>query len=164
MAEVLQPRHFHDWGKLLLAFVMLWAYFCYSQFLITWSGNLPEEIHWFEHRLHHGWQFLALALVLFHFAFPFALLLSRNLKRNARRLVTVAGLMLVMRWADLVWQAEPAFDEHNLAFAWMYLVAPVAIGGLWLFYFLRQLQGRPLLPVSDPFLPEAIAKEALAHE
>ncbi|HYG62269.1 MAG TPA: hypothetical protein VEL74_06790 [Thermoanaerobaculia bacterium] len=164
MSQVLQPRHFHDWGKLLLAFVMLWAYFCFSQFLITWAGNLPEEIHWFEHRLHHGWQYVALALVLFHFALPFALLLSRPLKRNAGRLIMVATVMLIMRWVDLVFQTEPSFEEQSLAFGWMYLVAPLAIGGLWLFYFLRQLQGRPLLPVSDPFLPEAIAKEALAHE
>lgn len=149
-------RHFHDYGKLLLAFTMLWAYFSFSQFLIMWSGNLPEEIHFYLERFHHGWGFVALALVVFHFALPFVLLLSRNLKRSGRTLVRVAGLMLFMRLVDLVWQVEPAFHEQNPAMYWMYLAAPVGIGGIWLFFFLRELRKRPLLPVNDPYLPEAL--------
>lgn len=154
--RVFYPRHFHDYGKLFLAFVMLWAYFSFSQFLITWSGNLPEEIHFFLERFHHGWGAVALALVVLHFALPFMLLLSRDLKRHAGRLAGVAALMLVMRWVDLLWQVEPAFQERNPAMYWMYLAAPVAIGGLWLFFFLRELRKRPLLPVNDPYLPEAL--------
>jgi hypothetical protein len=156
--RVLHPRLFHDYGKLMLAFVMLWAYFSFSQFLIMWAGNLPEEIHFYLHRFQHGWGAVSLALVLFHFALPFVLLLSRDLKRNAGRLVWVAGLMLVMRWVDLVWQVEPAFDpeQRNPAMYWMYLAAPVAVGGLWLAYFLRELRSRPMLPVNDPYLPEAL--------
>jgi hypothetical protein len=159
MARVYRPQHFHDWGKLLLAFVMLWAYFTFSQFLITWSGNLPEEIGWYLHRLRGGWQFLALLLVVFHFALPFVLLLSRDLKRNARTLATVAVLMLVMRWLDLVWQVEPSFETQSFVHYWLYLAAPVAIGGLWLYVFIGQLKQRPLLPVNDPYLPEALAHE-----
>lgn len=154
--RVLYPRHFHDYGKLFLAFVMLWAYFSFSQFLITWSGNLPEEIHFFLERFHRGWGAVALALVVLHFALPFVLLLSRDLKRHAGRLAAVAGLMLVMRWVDLLWQVEPAFQERNLAMYWMYLAAPIGIGGLWLFFFLRELRKRPLLPVNDPYLAEAL--------
>jgi hypothetical protein len=156
--RVLHPRLFHDYGKLLLAFVMLWAYFAFSQFLIMWSGNIPEEIHFYLHRFHHGWGAVALSLVVLHFALPFVLLLSRDLKRDASRLVWVAGLMLVMRWVDLVWQVEPAFDpkQQNPAMYWMYLAAPIAIGGLWLAYFLRELRSRPMLPVNDPYLPEAL--------
>lgn len=157
MSHVIQRRHFHDWGKLMLAFTMLWAYFCYSQFLITWAGNLPEEIEWYLHRLSHGWQYVALALVLFHFAMPFALLLSRDLKRNGQMLGRVALFMLFIRLVDLVWQAEPSFHEHAPAFYWLYLAAPLAIGGIWLFLFVRELRKRPLLPVNDPYLPEALA-------
>ncbi|HEX3130640.1 MAG TPA: hypothetical protein VH394_25100 [Thermoanaerobaculia bacterium] len=158
MDRVLHPRLFHDYGKLMLAFVMLWAYFSFSQFLIMWAGNLPEEIHFYLHRFQHGWGAVSLALVLFHFALPFVLLLSRDLKRDAGRLVWVAGLMLVMRWIDLVWQVEPAFDpkQQSPAMYWMYLAAPIAIGGLWLAYFLRELRSRPMLPVNDPYLPEAL--------
>ena len=78
MAEVITHRHLHDMGKLVLALVMVWAYFSFSQFLIIWAGNLPEEIPWYIARLNHGWQFVALALVFGHFALPFSLLLSRD--------------------------------------------------------------------------------------
>jgi hypothetical protein len=159
MDAILQPRHFHDLGKLLLAFVMLWAYFSFSQFLIIWSGNLPEETHWFDHRTHGGWGFVALLLVVFHFALPFVLLLSRDLKRKASVLGGVALLMLGMRWVDLLWQVEPAFEHGSAAFFWLYLTVPAAIGGLWLFAFVRELKKRPLLPVNDPYFPEAIAHE-----
>jgi hypothetical protein len=157
MSRVLQPRHFHDWGKLFFAFVMLWAYFSFSQFLIIWAGELPEEISFYLPRMRGAWGGLFLAIVLFHFLLPFLLLLSRDLKRNARRLVWVAGLMLVMRWLELVWQVEPAFHEHNAGFYWLYLVAPLAVGGFWFAWFLRELKSRPLLPINDPYLPEAIA-------
>ena len=163
MDRVLAPRHFHDWGKLFLAFVMLWAYFSFSQFLIIWSGNLPEETTWYVTRLEHGWGWIALALVLFHFALPFVLLLSRDLKRHARLLAGVAGSMLVMRFVDLYWQVEPAFHEGAFSFSWMYLVTPVAIGGLWLWWFLRELAKRPLLPINDPDLAEAVGHGTSAH-
>jgi hypothetical protein len=154
--RVLHPRLFHDYGKLFFAFVMLWAYFSFSQFLIMWSGNLPEEISFYLHRFEHGWGLVALALVIFHFALPFVFLLSRDLKRNAGRLVWIAGLMLVVRWLDLLWQVEPAFHEQNPAMYWAYLAAPVGIGGLWLWLFLRELRKAPLLPVNDPYLAEAL--------
>jgi hypothetical protein len=159
MAAVIQPRHFHDWGKLLFAFVMLWAYFSFSQFLITWAGNLPEETSFYLPRMAGGWGVLALVIVVFQFFLPFGLLLSSDLKRNGRVLAMVAGAILVMRWLDYVWQVEPAFHERHAAFAWLYLAAPVAIGGVWVFFFVRELKKRPLLPLHDPYLPEAISHE-----
>ena len=159
MERVLTPHYFHDYGKLMLAFVMLWAYFSFSQFLIIWSGNMPEEIVWYVRRIHGGWGWIALALVVFHFALPFALLLSRDLKRSARRLGAVALAMLVMRWIDLFWQVEPAFHHGDFAFSWLYPVALLAVGGLWLAAFVAELKKRPLLPIQDPYLPEAIAHE-----
>jgi hypothetical protein len=163
MAGIFQPRHFHDWGKLLFAFVMIWTYFSWSQFLITWAGNLPEEIAFFLPRIHGGFGWVALAIVLFHFTVPFALLLSRDLKRNGRTLAMVALLLLFMRWVELFWQVEPAFHglhasaANHAAFYWLYLTAPLFIGGFWLFFFARTLKTRPLLPIHDPYLPEAIA-------
>jgi len=159
MEKVLTPHYFHDYGKLMLAFVMLWAYFSFSQFLIIWSGNMPEEIVWYVRRTHGGWGWIALALVAFHFALPFALLLSRDLKRSARRLGAVALGMLVMRWIDLFWQVEPAFHHGDFAFSWLYPAALLALGGLWLAAFVAELKKRPLLPIHDPYLPEAIAHE-----
>jgi hypothetical protein len=163
MPGVIQPRHFHDWGKFLFAFVMIWTYFSWSQFLITWAGNLPEEISFFLPRIHGGFGWVALAIVLFHFTVPFALLLSRDLKRNGKMLAMVALLLLFMRWVELFWQVEPAFHgphahaANNPAFFWLYPAAALGIGGFWLFFFARTLKSRPLMPVQDPYLPEAIA-------
>lgn len=158
LAGLLGRRHFHDYGKLLLAFVMVWAYFVVSQFLIIWSGNLPEETFWYAKRFHGTWGGLALLLVFLHFAMPFALLLSRDLKRNAARLAIVATLLLVARWLDLVWQVWPSVEGEVLPWLWIDLAALVGFGGIWVFLFVMQLQGRPLLPVNDPGLPEALGE------
>ncbi len=105
--RILGPEQLHDYGKLMLAFTMVWAYFSFSQWLIIWAGNLPEEITWYLDRIHGGWQTVALALVFLQFALPFLLLLSRDLKRDARKLVPVALLVLVMRYVDLYWMVAP---------------------------------------------------------
>lgn len=167
LGEVYQPRHLHDHGKLLLAFVMLWAYFSYSQFLITWSGNLPEEISWYLHRLRGGWQFVVLFVVVFHFVLPFVLLLSRNLKRHAGKLMFVALVVLVMRTVDLFWLIAPSHavfpEAHGAAAGAMrvfgyalYFIAALGIGGVWFWYFARQLKTRPLLPLGDEGLENAL--------
>lgn len=156
MSDAVTAGHFHDLGKLTLAFVMLWAYLSFSQFLIIWSGNLPEETPYYIKRLTGGWQYFQLALILFHFALPFFLLLSRSRKRSGARLVKVAGLILVMRFVDLYLQIIPAGHHAELHFSWMDLAAPIGIGGLWLSAFLRQLESRPVLPVRDPHFAEAL--------
>lgn len=163
MSRVLARRHFHDYGKLFLAFLMLWAYFSFSQFLIIWAGNLPEETVWYVRRIRGGWQWVALSLVVLHFVLPFLLLLSRDLKRAPRLLARVAALLLLMRWVDLFWQVEPAFDEGRFTFHWLFPVALLGVGGLWLAAFFRELKRRPLLPVNDPYLADAVAPEAAGH-
>jgi hypothetical protein len=157
MDEALQPGTVHDLGKLLLAFTMLWAYVNFSQFLIVWSGNVSEETPFYIQRLHGGWGVIAVVLVLFHFALPFALLLSRPLKRNAGRLAMVAGLMLVMQLVDLFWLLGPDLLTHGhghaaLQLHWMDLAAALGLGGLWLFLFARQVRVRPVLPLGEPTL------------
>lgn len=163
MSEALQPRHFHDYGKLLLAFVMLWSYFAISQFLIIWSGDLPEEISFYRVRLSPAWKLLALALVLFHFALPFVLLLSRELKRDPRPLARIALLLIVMRWVDLYWLVAPALHPDGLGIRtlWLDVATTVALLGIWVFLFTRELGARALLPVNDSGLPAAL--EAAAH-
>ncbi len=163
MDEHLQPRHFHDYGKLLLAFVALWAYMQLSQLIIIWSGNLPEEVTFYISRTEGGWKWLSIALVLGHFVLPFAMLLSRDLKRDARRLGRVALLLLVMRWFDIYWFAAPAFGhgegEHGLHFHWLDLATVVGLGGLLFALYLRELAKRPMLPVFEPYLKEALEDE-----
>jgi hypothetical protein len=151
--EIIRAGQFHDLGKLLLAFLMLWAYFSFSQFLITWSGNLPEEIPWYLRRLGGGWQWIALGLVAFHFVLPFAVLLSRDVKQKARALATIASALVVLRFADLFWTIAPAFHPERLAIHVLDVAAALAVGGVWLAVFVRSLEGRPLLPLNDPSLP-----------
>jgi hypothetical protein len=159
MSKIVTPQNFHDLGKLMLAFVMLWAYFSLSQFLITWAGNLPEELPWYLRRLNTEWRWVGLALALFHFALPFALLLSRDLKRRANRLVWVAGLVIVMRMIDTVWMVAPEFHgEGGLADKAAVLadfLVIVGIGGIWVWFFLGRLKSRPLMPLHDPLVAKA---------
>ena len=158
LSGVLQPRHIHDLGKLLLAFVMLWAYFQFSQLLIIWSGNQPEEITFYYSRLHSQWGVVAVIVVIFHFFVPFFLLLSRDLKRNPKLLPAVAIWLIFMRLVDLYWYTRPQFTPSALPTIWD-LGAALALGGLWFFFFARQLKQLPVLPVGDPNLEEAIANE-----
>lgn len=155
MAGILTPRIFHDQGKLLLAFTMLWAYFSVSQFLITWQGDLPEEVIWYEHRFAGGWNYVAIALALLHFALPFLLLLSRPLKRSRGMLSAVALLLLAVHWLDYHWQVAPHF-HHHASVAWLDFATLAAIGGLWLWFFVTLLRRRPVVPFNDPYLPEAL--------
>ncbi len=159
LAAFVKKKHFHDLGNLLLAFVSLWAYMSVSQFLIIWSGNLPEEIPWYLHRSHGGWDWLVLFVVIFHFAVPFALLLLRRNKRRANILVKIAFGIALMRLVDLFWVIAPNFHPHGISVHWLDLVAPAGIGGIWLAFFFYNLKGRALLPINDPRLSEAAAHE-----
>ena len=163
MKNVAGHFHFHDLGKLLLALVMLWAYFAFSQFLIIWSGNLPEEISWYLPRINGVWGGIALAVVILHFAFPFLFLLSRSLKRDPSKLVIVAVLILVMRIVDLFWMIAPNFYEH-FHISFLDIVAPIAIGGLWLSAFSWQLSKRALIPINDPQLETVLEQARAGHE
>ena len=156
LAGFLQARHVHDLGKLLLTFVMLWAYLAFSQLLIIWSGNLSREIPWYLHRWDGGWQWVGLALILFHFLVPFFLLLSRELKRSGPALARVALLVLFMRAVDLFWLIAPEFSPRQISLHWMDVAGLFAMGGFWIALFASQLQRRPLLPVADPHFSEAL--------
>jgi hypothetical protein len=148
MSELLTPEHVHDHGKFMLTFIMVWAYFSFSQWLIIWAGNLPEEITWYMRRVHGGWEYVGLFLVLFHFAGPFVRLLSRPFKRDITRLAWLAAWLLLMRYVDLFWIIEPNFSK-TLSLTWLDVVVPVAIGGLWLWFFFRNLSSMPLVPAYD---------------
>lgn len=143
-SAILKPKEIHDHGKLMLTFVMLWAYFSFSQLLITWAGNLPGEITWFTRRMYHGWEYVGLFLVLFHFAVPFALLLSRPLKRNPNRLVKVAIWLMIARYVDLYWYIEANFKQSFFV-TLPDILLPIAIGGLWVWLYFRNLRKHPLL-------------------
>jgi hypothetical protein len=155
-SHYIQERHLHDLGKLLFAFNMLWAYFSFSQLLIIWSGNQPEEITFYHERLQGAWGFVAVGVLLLHFFIPFLVLLSHDIKRNRRLIPIVACWMIAMRVLDIFWLTRPEFTTHALPNLWD-VVAVLGLGGLWFWYFAGQLKRRPLLPLGDPKLEEAIA-------
>ena len=157
LSEFLGGRILHDLGKMLFAFTMFWAYVNFSQYLIVWSGNLPEEISWYLARFRGGWGWVGAAVLVFHFVLPFLLLLSRRANRNPRTLTLAAGLLVVMRFVDVAWLVLPAFSAGALRVHWMDLAVPIGLGGVWLSFFARNLATPPLLPVHDPGFEEALA-------
>jgi hypothetical protein len=158
-------RYLRDLGTLMFAFVMLWAYMCFSQYLIIWSGNLPEETPFYIVRGKGVWGWVGLAILLFHFALPFSLLLSREVKRQTKTMTAIAGLVIVMRLVDLFWYIGPAggHGEHALDVpfhvSWIDLAAPLGIGGIWISMFLKHLGSHSLMPMRDPLLEETFKVE-----
>jgi hypothetical protein len=140
---------FYDWGKLLLAFTLLWFYMMLSQFLIIWAANLPEENPWYVHRIHGGWEVVTVVLVLCRFVIAFFLLLSIPRKKDPRRLVRVAAFIFAMHWLDMYWHIVPNFHGEGFHFSVLDIALPAGLGGVWFFFLLRRLKARPLIPQRD---------------
>lgn len=158
-SDILTKQHFHDLGNLMLAFTVLWMYLSFSQFLIIWSGNLPEEIPWYVRRLSGGWGAIAVFLLLFHFFAPFLILLQRFVKQNPNMLQKVAVAMILIRLVDVYWVVQPAFYQeewplHKQVFQlhWLDFVAPIGLLGVWIAFFIWQLKRYPIVPLKDPRL------------
>jgi hypothetical protein len=150
MNEALTPVYLGDLAGLMFAFVILWAYMSFSQYLIIWSGNLPEEIMWYLHRLQAGWRFVGIALVVVHFALPFFLLLMRGIKQNRGLISKVAMFIIFARLVDLFWLIAPETHTEGLVISWMDIVLPVTLLALWVGLYLQQLRQQPVLAVHDP--------------
>ena len=162
-SRVAAPGVFRDLGNLLFMFLMLWGYMTFSQLIIIWSGNLPEEISWYLPRLHTSWKFLSLFLLLSYFGAPFLLLLSRRVKADLRFLGGVAAWVLAMRTIDLIWIVEPIFHPAGVSIHVLDFAAPIGIGGVWTAFFLWQLERRPLLALHDPRMEGALAAARGGH-
>jgi len=160
LASFVKTSHFHDLGNFLMAFVMIWGYLSFSQYLIIWSANTQEEAPWYVLRSGEGWISVTVFLWLFHFFVPFLILLTRRTKRNVRRLSIVAAGVLLMRFVDLYWILMPSFahGEEIATFHphWLDVTTLVGVGGIWLWVFCSGLAASPLLPVKDPLLKEAL--------
>ena len=161
LEALLTNERLRDLGTLMLGFVMLWAYTSFSQLLIIWAGNLPEEITWYYTRLKGGWENVGYALILLHFALPFVLLVSSRIKARIPVLCTLATGLIIMRLVDLFWITAPALGKPEFSINWMDIAIPVGFGGLWFFVFFGQLKKRSLVPLNDPrFDFEELAAEA----
>ena len=161
---ILRGTEQYDLGKFTFAFVMLNMYLAFSQFLIIWSGNLPEEIPWYMDRINGHWGIICTLDFIFHWLVPFSLLLSKDLKRNKKRLTRVCQWMIFAKFFDLFWLVEPNFKDaaRNLHFSWgilEYIAVPVAMTALWVAYYCTQLKSRPLVQTNDPHLTEILEPE-----
>jgi hypothetical protein len=161
---ILRPVEQHDLGKLTFAFVMLNIYLAFGQFLIIWSGNLPDEISWYLDRIRGHWGIIITLDFIFHWVIPFSLLLSRDIKRNKRRMVRVCQWMIFAKAVDLFWLIEPNFRDaaRNLHFSWgilEYIAVPVAMVSVWVAFYSHNLGTRALVQTNDPHVAEILEPE-----
>jgi len=161
---ILRQTEQHDLGKFTFAFVMLNIYLAFSQFLIIWSGNLPEEIPWYLDRIRGHWGVIITLDFMFHWLIPFTMLLSRDIKRNKKRLIRVCQWMIFAKAFDLFWLIEPNFKDaaRNLHFSWgilEYVAVPVALVSFWVAFYCTRLKMRPLVQTNDPHLAEILEPE-----
>jgi hypothetical protein len=161
---ILRQTEQHDLGKMTFAFVMLNIYLGFAQFLIIWSGNLPEEIPWYLDRIRGHWGIIITLDFIFHWLIPFSLLLSRDIKRNKKRLTRVCQWMIFAKAFDLFWLIEPNFKDaaRNLHFSWgilEYAAVPVAMVSFWIAFFCTRLKSRPLVQTNDPHVAEILEPE-----
>ena len=164
LKDCVRPKDYNDLGNLVLAFTLLWTYMSFSQFLIIWSGNLKEEIHWYMIRAHGPWAGAAVVLLMFHFFLPFFVLLQRRVKRRISTLSVVAFWMLALSLVDIYWLVVPAYEQNGPEFHLSDVLAVVALGGLWLAAFYAQLRKLPLLPLHDPRFETFLAHQRLEQQ
>ncbi len=152
-------EHYHDTGKLMFAFVFFWSYVAFSQFMLIWYANMPEETTWFQHRMFTSWKFVSILLLVGHFAFPFLCLLSRWTKRKLHLLTFFSIWMLVMHWVDLYWLVVPEYNKGGISFNIMDITAMLAIGGLFVAAAAHKATTTNLVPIKDPKLGNCLAFE-----
>jgi hypothetical protein len=148
--SVTTRTHYHHLGNLLLTFVLFWTYISFGQLLIIYSGDIPEEIEWYIHRIAGNWKWVVAALALFHFFVPFFLLLFRTVKRHVLSLTILAALLFVMHIVDAYWLVMPTFHPNGISLSWLDFTLPIGIGAIWLSFFISRLKSAALLPQHDP--------------
>jgi len=156
LADAVTTEHYHDVGKLLFAFVVFWTYTAFSQFMLIWYANLPEETSWYHHHLHGSWNGIGETMMVGHFGIPFVFLMSRHVKRARGTLAVAACFMLVMHWLDLHWNVMPHLHHDGISPSWVDFTTPIGLACLVLCLFVSQVRRTPLLPLRDPRLKESL--------
>jgi len=159
LESIVSEEHLHDLGKLLFGFVVFWAYIAFSQFMLIWYANIPEETLWYAHRLHHGWEYLSFLLAAGHFVLPFFLLISRDAKRNHAVLMTGTVWLLVMHYVDLYWLVMPSYQTEAFRPHWLDLLSLLGLGGVFVAGLFRLMAKPLLIPRRDPRLAESLSFE-----
>lgn len=159
MVRLVTWEHYHDLGKFLFGFTVFWAYIAFSQFMLIWYSNIPEETAWFKHRWSHGWEVVSVLLAVGHFCLPFLFLLSREVKRRRVTLTIACVWLLVMHYVDIYWLMMPSLHPEHFQIHWLDFAMLVGIGGLFIAALGWMLRGQALVPVRDPRLAESLAFE-----
>ena len=149
-------HHTHNLGKLMLAFTAFWTYVAFSQFMLIWIANIPEEAAWYQVRMHGGWASVGIFLVITHFVIQFFTLLSRGLKFNPRGLLFMSVWLLVVHWVDLTWLVLPALHPEGFYVHWTAIAAMFGVGGIAIAYARWRAAGHFTLPVKDPYLADSL--------
>ena len=159
LRQTITKEHYQDLGKLMFGFTVFWAYIAFSQYMLYWYGNIPEEIVWYEHRLHHGWGYHSAALLIAHFILPFLILLPRATKRILPILAVMCVWLLIMHWFDLHWLSLPVYDQlygGHAGFHWLDFSAWLGLFAVFAGVFLWRLSRHPLVPHNDPYLADSL--------
>ena len=150
--------HFHDFGRMLFAFTVFWAYIGGSQYYLIWYANIPEETVWYLARWDGSWKFVSIALIALHFGVPFFVLAFYKSKRTLKVLLSIASLILIMHFVDMFWVVMPTFSPHgSVHFSWMHITAMVGIGGMVKWLFLKRFSTNPAVPFNDPKFKDSVA-------
>jgi len=156
LPEVITEEHYHDLGKLTFSFLVFWAYVAFSQYLLIWYANLPEETIWFAGRYHGSWKVVTILIAVGYFSLPFVLLMSRGTKRKLKFMKIMVLWLLFMHWIDLYWIIMPNLNRQNAMIHWVDIATMLGIGGIFMWLFWRKLFSGPLVPINDPRLRKSI--------
>jgi len=157
LVNAVNTEHYHDLGKWLFTLMVFWAYVAFSQYMLIWYANLPEETIWFKHRIVGSWLYVALLLVAGHFLIPLFAMLPRAVKRSRRALALFAGWLLLMHYVDLYWQVMPVFYQSGFGIHWLNPACLIAVGSTMGLTFWSNFREKPLIPVGDPRLKQCLA-------
>ncbi|MFH2051079.1 MAG: quinol:cytochrome C oxidoreductase [bacterium] len=158
LTRIVSPEHFHDYGKLMFAFTFFWGYIAFSQYMLYWYANIPEETSWYLHRSQNGWGKLGIVLIFVAFVLPFAGLISRFAKRQRKLLAFWAVWIIVAQWLNLYWVVMPQYSE-SFTFGPMDATCLIGLGGIWLAGVAWLAGGNSLVPLKDPRLEESLRFE-----
>ena len=159
LRRTITTEHYHDLGKLIFAFTVFWAYIGFSQYMLMWYANLPEETSWYAARQTGSWTAVSLVLLFGHFVVPFLALMSRDVKRRKPLLVAGAAWMLLMQWTDVYWLVMPGKSPGTIPFSLMDVAVFLGVGGLFFAAAARRMGAHPLVAVKDPRLSESLGYE-----
>ncbi len=159
LPNAITVEHYHDFGKLLFGFIVFWAYIAFSQYMLIWYANIPEETEWFLKRQTGGWATVSLILIFGHFVLPFVLLVSRKIKRRPLLLAITGGYVAAMCWIDVYWLVIPEFSPGVARFGLLDILCFLGMNGIYSAALLLRLRRHSVIAEKDPRLEESLAFE-----